>query len=202
MISARDAFADPEAFSRARAQPLAPDARRAAIIDAVIPLLREHGRGVSTRQLAEAAGVAEGTLFRAFGDKESIIHAAVERFLDPEPFRGALRGIDPDEPVEERLRQVIHLLRERFQGVIGFLTALHMHGPPPNRPSADDDWAGRLRQIFRDDELAVPIDTLAFYLRLVAFGSSLPLFNEPHDFDTDELVRLIAHGVLPTERTD
>ena len=40
-----DAFVDTKAISRARAQPLSPDERRAAIIDAIIPLLREQGRG-------------------------------------------------------------------------------------------------------------------------------------------------------------
>ena len=46
------------------------------IIDAVIPLILEHGVGITSRQIAEAAGVAEGTVFRAFGDKESLIAAA------------------------------------------------------------------------------------------------------------------------------
>src|SRR5690606_24835873 len=50
---------------RERARPLAPEERREAILDAVLPLLRERGREVTSRELAEAAGVAEGTIFRA-----------------------------------------------------------------------------------------------------------------------------------------
>ena len=113
MALAGDAFVDVKAFSRERARPLTPDDRREAILDAVVPLLREHGRDVSSRQLAEAAGVAEGTLFRAFGDKESIIAAAIARILDPAPLRNALRGIDPDEPADAKVRQVLQLLRKQ-----------------------------------------------------------------------------------------
>lgn len=52
------------------------------IIDAVIPLILEHGVGITSRQIAEAAGVAEGTVFRAFGDKESLIAAAADAFFE------------------------------------------------------------------------------------------------------------------------
>jgi AcrR family transcriptional regulator len=187
------------ALGRERAKPLSPDERRAAIIDAVIPLIRERGRDISTREIADAAGVAEGTIFRAFGDKDSIIQAAVDRFLDPEPLRAALRGIDPDEPTEDKVRQVIALLRERFTGVIGFMHALGMHGPPPGRghsaPAAE--WIATVERMFRPDELAVPVETFAFYVRLVAFGSSIPVLNEPHPFDTGDLADLIIHGILP-----
>ena len=51
---------------------------------------RGHGRVVTTKQIADASGVAAGTLFRVFDDQEAIIDAAVEHFLDPEPFRAAL----------------------------------------------------------------------------------------------------------------
>ena len=60
-----------------RATPLSPDDRRRALIDATLPLLRTHGPTVSTRQIAEAAGVAEGTIFRAFPSKDDLINEAV-----------------------------------------------------------------------------------------------------------------------------
>ncbi len=52
---------------------MAPEDRRAALIAATIPLLREHGLDVSTRQIAQAAGVAEGTIFGVFPDKNSLV---------------------------------------------------------------------------------------------------------------------------------
>jgi AcrR family transcriptional regulator len=182
--------------ARERAKRLAPDERRAAIIDAVIPLLREQGRDISTRQIAEAAGVAEGTIFRAFGDKDSIIQAAIDRLMDPEPLRAKLRGIDPDEPTEEKVRQVIQLLRDRLTGFIGFMSAIGMHGPPPgDRKEPDEHWLAIMRQLFRDEEISVPVESLAFYLRMLSFGSSIPVFNEPHQFTTDELTRFVMNGV-------
>src|SRR3954466_12031059 len=108
-----------------------PDDRRAELIRRVIPLLKQYGRDVSTRQIAEACGVAEGTIFRAFGDKESLIAAAIETYFDPLPFRAALSGIDPDLPVEQKLSAVLELLRDRFSGVIGFMSALRMTEGPP-----------------------------------------------------------------------
>lgn len=73
---------------------MAPEDRRAAVLDAAIPLLRERGPGVTTRELADAAGVAEGTLFRVFADKAAIVDAALERALDPEPVVAELITMD------------------------------------------------------------------------------------------------------------
>ena len=68
----------PSAPSRTRATALPPSERRAEIIAATLPLLLAHGASVTTRQIAEAAGIAEGTIFRVFPDKESLIEAVVE----------------------------------------------------------------------------------------------------------------------------
>ena len=88
---------------RSRAAALPPDERRAAIVAATLPLLLAHGARVTTRQIAEAAGIAEGTIFRVFPDKESLIEAAIETAFDPAPIEAALRAIDPSLPLEARL---------------------------------------------------------------------------------------------------
>ncbi|HEY0373315.1 MAG TPA: TetR/AcrR family transcriptional regulator [Amnibacterium sp.] len=190
---------DLQEATRERARPMAPDDRRAAMIQAVIPLLKQHGRDVSTRQIAEACGVAEGTVFRAFKDKESLISAAIETYFDPLPLCAAIAGIAADLPVEQKLGAVLHLLRERFTGVIGLMSALRMtDGPPPGVRNAGEPWIDRLHDLLAPnlDELGVPVELVAYHLRLVAFASSIPPFNVPHHFSDDELLALVAHGVL------
>ena len=74
------------------------DDRRAALIAATEPLLERFGREVSTRRVAEAAGVAEGTIFRAFATKEDLIDAVIEDAFDNQRTCDALAKVDPVEP--------------------------------------------------------------------------------------------------------
>ena len=75
---------------RRRAAPLPPAERRADIIHAVLPLLIEHGAAVTSRELAAAAGVSEGTIFRVFADKDELFAAAFETAVDQAPARAAI----------------------------------------------------------------------------------------------------------------
>jgi len=198
-----DAFADTREFSRERAKPLAPDDRRDAILDAVVPLLREKGREVSTRELADAAGVAEGTLFRAFGDKEKLIAAAVERIFDPTPLWASLRGIDVTLPLEAKLHEVLTRMHEHFRRVVSAVIALGLRDRPHSGPEhrerhlADEArLVSILEELFALDEhrLTVPVATVAEYVRIVSFASSMPM--RENVLDDDVLSGLIARGVV------
>lgn len=189
-------------LSRSRARPLPPDDRRDAILESVLPLIREHGGQVSTRQLAEASGVAEGTLFRAFGDKESLIAAAVERYFEPEPLLRAIRAIDRDLPLEAKLEQALVLLQERMSGVIAMAHALRMHERPVPLADPAEQWLPALAHLLEPDRdrLAVPVAEIGAYVRLVAFGSSFRQFNRHHPFTPQALVALMVSGVAKTGR--
>src|SRR4051795_11241283 len=91
------------ASSKVRAAPLPPDERRAAILEAVRPVLLERGAAVTTRELAEAAGVAEGTLFRVFTDKATLVREAVMAAVDPAAAVPQIKAIDMSQPLRDRL---------------------------------------------------------------------------------------------------
>ncbi len=71
-----------------RAPALSPEDRRASLVEVTIPLLREHGVAVTTKQVAEAAGIAEGTVFRAFGTKDELVQACATAVFDTTGGRG------------------------------------------------------------------------------------------------------------------
>ena len=96
--------------TRRRVAPLAPDDRRAALVEATVPLLIENGSAISTRQIAQAAGVAEGTIFRVFPDKNSLILAAIRSALDPEKGERALHSIPTDLELRERVTQAAAIM--------------------------------------------------------------------------------------------
>ncbi|WP_200952641.1 TetR/AcrR family transcriptional regulator [Agromyces sp. Soil535] len=179
-----------------RAKPMPVEERRASIARATLPLLVEHGRDVTTRQIAEAAGVAEGTLFRVFDDKEAIIDAAVEEFLDPEPFRAALRRIDPSLPLELKIELILDRLLDRFAGIFGVFAALGGRPRPPQ--SAEPDIIiGIFEDLLAPDlqALRAPPGDVFRFVRLVAFASAMPHFGPTTGLDADRLANLIVHGI-------
>jgi len=110
---------------------MAPDERRAAILEAVGPLLRERGAAVTTRELAAAACVAEGTLFRVFPDKETLVRAAVAHALDPADVVAKISAIPVDEPLRPALREAVRLMQDQARQVVDLLVvAHHLPGAP------------------------------------------------------------------------
>jgi AcrR family transcriptional regulator len=190
-----------------RAPALSVDDRREMILDAAVPLIIEYGQNVTTKQIAEAAGIAEGTIFRAFGDKQELLAAAVKRFMDPAPFRTAIEAIDSDATLEAKVRAIVELLRERFTGIMGIMQALggperhgvkHSHTGEPGDPHlAKAQMAGIVAGVLETESNRLRLDptTSAHLIRLLVFASEIPPFNEARRLTTDELVDFILRGI-------
>src|SRR5688572_5930427 len=167
---------------------MTPDERRRAIIDAVRPLLIEHGDRLTTRLIAEAAGVAEGTIFRVFADKDELMHAVAVETLNPADAREQLQAAIGDYvDLPTKVRVTADLMLHRSDQVVAVLMAMRKHwmahakddGPPG--PSAfvvqsHEALLERLTEVFEPhrDELAVSPERAALLLRTLVLGSRSP----------------------------
>jgi AcrR family transcriptional regulator len=195
-----------------RARPLPPDERRAAIVKDVVPVVRQYGANATTRQLADAAGVAEGTLFRAFKDKDAILAAVVEHVIDPEPWVQSVAGIDPRLPLRDRLGAAVKVLQERMADVFAVMIMIGRSQPDrandlrrPRQPSANDPIMDAVLDLLRPDADSFRVDVaeVGRYLRLLIFAGTHVWITDHHPMTPDEIVGLILDGVLSQpDRTD
>lgn len=198
--------------SRSRAEPLSPEARRMAIIDAVTPLLIENGVSVTTRQMAEASGVAEGTIFRVFPDKRALIHQAVEHSLDPEPVRRALSEVYAGAPLDRQVAAAARILLDRYDRVIALMSLLrtlppdehdssHV-GPPPAIARSSEVIMEVLTELFErhSDELRIPPRRAAATFRALIFAVAHPVMVGEEKLTVPEVIDVLLSGVAHPER--
>jgi AcrR family transcriptional regulator len=197
---------------RRRVPALAPEERRQALIAATIPLLHEHGLDVSTRQIAAAAGVAEGTIFGVFESKNSLVVCSVIQALDPQATLDGLAAIDRSLPLRERMSQAAELIHARMAENAQLLTAarkLILAG------QSDPHTGGRMassRERLRDALIAViepdaallrrPPHAVAQMLLLVCGANTYGPFGDPDNFRGAELVSLLLDGFLIRENEE
>ncbi len=178
-----------------RAKPRSVGERRREIIAATIPLLEHEGFTVSTKRIADAAGVAEGTLFRVFSTKEELLTEAWGRYVDAGEAVAAIRAIDHQAPLAEKIERVIAIIQAAASRMHLTMMALHqVHGPqfgqsapaPSTRSETTEELLGRLADqalAMRDGiaemlgadpgELADDPQTAATYLFTVSVASQM-----------------------------
>jgi AcrR family transcriptional regulator len=177
--------------SRSRAAALPPEERRARIVEATLPLLLAHGTALTTRQIAEAAGIAEGTIFRVFPDKDSLIAAVVDAALDTTTVDAQLDAIDATLPLDDRLIAAVEILRRRIADVLQLRAAV---GILDQRPSAD---LGALAAVFEPDRAALRRDPVqaAHLLRGLTLAGTHPSLAPDEPLTSEEIVSLLLDGL-------
>ena len=199
-----------------RARPLPPEDRRRAIVEAVIPLLLEHGSDVSTRQIAQAAGVAEGTIFRVFPDKSALLKAAAQEAINPADgaaqWEQAIAGVDDLRAkvriAAERVIARMHLAMPVMLALRGHFIAHareahakehhHKPGPPAFMADAQAELLQQLTSMFEPhrDQLTVAPEIAALALRSLIFGSSRGAFGPETVLTPDQIADLVLDGTL------
>jgi AcrR family transcriptional regulator len=181
---------------------MAPEERRAAIIDATLPLVLEHGAAVSTRLIAEAADVAEGTIYRVFPDKDALMCAVTEKAFDPRPTLAQLGAIDRRQPLRDRLTAAVLIMQQRLVGVFVLIDALGLTGPPPGRHEAHGSMNDAFRAALVDvvgadaSALRVPASEFAHVLRLLVFSGSHPRISDGRPLSAEQIVAVLLDGLL------
>jgi AcrR family transcriptional regulator len=178
---------------RRRAAALPPGERRAAIVAATLPLLLEHGLAISTRQIADAAGIAEGTIFRAFPDKDSVVRAAVELAFDPEPTERALADIDPDLPFEDQLAEAVTIIQRRLSQLWHLIATVGQPENPPERPPDSPALAALFAA--HGDRVRLAPPAAARHLRAVTLACSHPALAVDGPLAPAEIVSVVLDGI-------
>ncbi len=220
VIGSGDAIGAQGRTRSGRAAPLPPDERRRAILRAVLPVVRERGADVTTRELAEAAGVAEGTLFRVFEDKATLVRDAVTSAVDPSDLFDLMDGLDPVEPLEDRLAALLTAWLRRMQDVMLWMAVLHQLRTGPSEvhgggPHAHQEWARRqgefaagfrrrLQDLLEPDarRLAHPVPVAAGLVEAALIGAAARTAGaartgqQVEPLSPDALVDFVLNGIL------
>src|SRR3954451_10271046 len=198
-----------------RAKPLAPDDRREAIVDAVLPLVVAQGGHVTTRQIADAAGIAEGTIFRAFPDKRALFMAVAERAVVPPGWRESMAETVGHLPsLDEKVTAVAQRMSSTMRDLMAAMTALRAafiaeHRPhrrktaaPPGPPAFLVESSRQLIEALTElvfaphaDELRVSPRVAALALRSLVLGGIHPGTPEPAELTTELSASILLEGV-------
>ena len=184
--------------------------RRRDIIAAALPLFETEGFSVSTKRIADAAGIAEGTIFRVFPTKEDLLRAAMASYMDLGDLIDKIDAIDPARSLEDKISEILDIVQESATRVRTFMLAMrgrriastHTMDDDRVRPGATF-WNG-LRPTHPSDEVCehgLPDPHHAFTIQAAAFMTAIEgvLRTNEDDFVVD--LRTAATYIVTTGLT-
>jgi AcrR family transcriptional regulator len=183
-----------------RAVALPADERRRMIVDATLPLLLQNGEMVTTRQIADAAGIAEGTIFRVFEDKDALIAAVIDRAMDSEALEEALGSINLDQPFERCLQAAVVIIQQRVVDIWRLVSSVGSRFHDHSRSRGPQETSGALVDLFTAHRahLTVTPVVAARLLRALTLSATHPvLVDEP--MSPREIVKLFLYGIHTRE---
>lgn len=180
---------------RPRASRLDPDARRASILEAATELFAERGPGFTTADLARAAEVSEGTIFRYFPDKASLLEATRDAALDLDALLPQLDAARTLPTLAQRLVAAGHALSPRIERTARVLENMDTHEHPDKDAVAG--LLAALAPLFGDDLVpGVESEQLAgVFLGSMLANTVLCSKAGVDGIDIDRLVDLVLHGI-------
>lgn len=195
---------------RQRAPAMNVELRRAAIVAYTLPLLVEHGPNVTTSQIAAAAGIAEGTVFRAFRDKHELLTECMRTALESDTEARLIESIDRTLPLAERLAKAVGWATDYQNRLWAVGQAARTAGTEFRREDFDRDEHhhmpqgmvrvhGALAGLFLPDaeSLRVAPEVAAQMLLALVFASRLQATGlGTRMVDVPDLVDLFLHGIL------
>lgn len=188
---------------------MAPEERRQAIIEATLPLILERGTDVSTREIASAAGVAEGTIFRAFETKQELIVAAMHAALSAPDALHQLESLPADQALTDRVVSILEVLLAEIQRTRSLTAALSnpqlysprsLDGrpcPPFNHREHRAKLIGAVEAALSGHSigLAVPPRVAAHVLLALAFATSFDITDNNTLAQPRDLAEVVLHGL-------
>jgi len=181
------------------------EAVRAAILDAAEELIATRGlSGAGLLMIARRAGVAVGTLYNYFADREALIRALFEtRRAALRPKLLAAARLGEDLPFEPRLRRFMRELFEVFEAHRKFLAvAIESEHLKPSPSTTPQDVQAALAEIVAAGvaEGVVP-RAHAELLPLVVSGAIRAVVlrriaeHKPFAGDADAIVSILLDGI-------